>query len=203
MPHEAEQLGEHVREVDEIAVAFLEDLNRRLGTNFTPATLESHYDSPDDFNALRGVVEQPKDYPHYDEHVVVTGQNTHYFRLEPTVPDCPHHDWGNSNRENHAVLVSIERRSTEPRAFFMSGELNHCAHRDVDVAKSNQITPANRNRCGARSGDDYDAFCELWRFEKRLCCRTCVFEDVCTKAPVFTLPCRRENSAGPAGIAER
>ena len=200
IPHVNGELANHLKEVDEIATALLEDINTRLGTNFTPETIESHFESPHDFDVLRGVVEKPKNYPHYDEHVVVTGQHTHYFRLEPTVPDCPDHDWGNSNRENRAVLVSIQRRSTEPRAFFMSTETHHCAHRDVDAAKSSQITPANRDKCGARSGDNYDAFCELWRFEKRLCCRTCIFENVCTKAPVFTLPCHRQEVIENGGV---
>lgn len=200
IPHRADELAEHIREVHDIATGLLEEINRRLGTNFVPATLENHYGDPDNFNALRGVVEKAKDHFHYDEHVIVTGQHTHYFHLEPTVPECQHHDWGNSNRENHAVLVSIERRSTDPRAFFISGESHHCAHKDVDVAKSSPITPANRDRCGSRSGDDYDAFCELWGFEKRLCCRTCIFENVCTKAPVFMLPCERQEVTENGGV---
>jgi hypothetical protein len=191
IPHAPEQLAEHLREVHDIATGFLQDINRRLGTNFTPSTIESHYENTDDFDALRGVVEKPKDYPHYDEHVVVTGQHTHYIRLEPTVLGCPHHHWGNSNRVDRAVLVPIERRSTNPRAFFISGENHHCAHRHVAVAKSNPITPDNTDRCGPRSGKEQDAFCEIWRFETHLCCRTCIFEDVCTSAPVFTLPCHR------------
>lgn len=193
MPHDPGQLANHLREVHETATNLLEDINRRLGINFTPATVESHYGNADDFNALRGVVEKPKHHSHYDEHVVVTGEHTHYLRLEPSVPSCPHHDWGNSNRENRAALVHIERRSTNPRAFFISGESHHCAHRDVAAAKSSQITPGNRDRCGPRSGDDYDAFCELWRFEKHLCCRTCISEDLCTSADVFALPCQLPN----------
>jgi hypothetical protein len=191
MPHAAEHLAEHLRGVQEIATRLLQDINTRLETHLTATTIESHFAHTDDFQALRGVVEKPKNHGHYDEHVVVTGHHTHYFRLEPTVAGCPHHDWGNSNRENRAALVSIERRSTNPRAFFISGENHHCAHGDVAAAKSCQITPGNRDRCGPRSGKDYDAFCEIWRFEKHLCCRTCVFEDVCTKAQVFGLPCHR------------
>jgi hypothetical protein len=34
-------------------------------------------------------------------------------------------------------------------------------------------------------------FCEIWKFEEHLCCRTCAFEEVCTKAEVFSgLPCK-------------
>ena len=153
----------------ELATNLLEDINRRLGTNFVPAKVESHHGNADDFTALRSVVEKPKYHFHYDEHVVVTGKHTHYFRLDPTVPGCPAHDWGNSNRENRAALVRIERRSTDPRAFFISGESHHSAHRDVAAAKSSQITPGNRDRCGPRSGDDYDAFCELCSASKSRC----------------------------------
>lgn len=191
MPHDPEKLTKHLGEVHEIATGLLKDINTRLGAHFAPATVESHYADEDDFKALRGVVEKPKNYPNYDEHIVVTGQHTHYFRLEPTVPECPHHHWGNSNREGRAVLVPIERRSTNPRAFFISGENHHCAHRHVEEAKSSPITPDNKDRCGPRSGKEQDAFCEIWRFEKHLCCRTCIFEDVCTRAQAFRLPCHR------------
>ena len=35
-------------------------------------------------------------------------------------------------------------------------------------------------------------FCEIGRFEWHLCCRTCAFEEVCTKAEVFHLPCQNQ-----------
>ena len=58
-------------------------------------------------------------------------------------------------------------------------------------AKSCRITLENRDRCGSRSSGEQGAFCEIWRFEQHLCCRTCAFEDVCTKAEVFQgLPCK-------------
>jgi hypothetical protein len=34
-------------------------------------------------------------------------------------------------------------------------------------------------------------FCEIFSFEEYLCCRVCAFEEVCTKAPAFRLPCER------------
>jgi len=74
-------------------------------------------------------------------------------------------------------------------------EPHHCAHRDVISAKGTPITPANRSQCGPRSGRDGQAFCEIWRFEQHLCCRTCAFEEVCLKVAVFQLPCRREGNA--------
>ena len=61
IPHDSGKLDDHVREVHEIATGLLNEINRRLETNFTPATLEIHYGNRDDFEALRGVIEKPKD----------------------------------------------------------------------------------------------------------------------------------------------
>jgi hypothetical protein len=131
------------------------------------------------------------------ELLVVTGDQTHYLRKEPSVPDCPHHLWAHSNAAGCAANPGpIEKRSVNPRAFFKSGEQHHCAHREVTVAKASQITASNRDRCGRRSGQEGQAFCEIWRFEEHLCCRTCAFEEVCTEAQVFVLPCQRPTNKG-------
>jgi hypothetical protein len=121
---------------------------------------------------------------------VVTGDKTHYLSPEPSVSQCPHHSWGKSHAMGVACNPSpILNRSITPRSFFFSDEVHYCAHRDVTAAKSSQLATANRIRCGARSGENSQAFCEIWRFETHLCCRTCAFEEVCTKAEVFHLPC--------------
>ena len=88
-------------------------------------------------------------------------------------------------------LVSIESRSTEPRSFFYSGEDHHCTHREVARAKSSQVTPGNRESCGSRSGRDFDPFCEIWGFERHLCCRSCIFEEVCTAADILASVAKR------------
>ena len=134
---------------------------------------------------IRGVIECRR-----DEFLIVTGNQTHYLRLEPSVPQCPYHDWRQSHADGSAVSPSpFMRRSTMPRSFFISQEEYHCAHRDMALAKDSRITKQNQ-RCGLRSGREGDAFCEIWRFEAHLCCRTCAFESVCTKAQVFQLPCQ-------------
>lgn len=191
IPHESEKLTEHLDNVRGVANKLLEDVNLRLGINLAATAIESHYASVNDFKSLRGVTEKFKAHPHYDEHVIVTGQHTHYFRLEPSVPGCVHHQWENSNGESCAIPVSIQRRSTTPRAFFVDRENHHCTHREVAAAKACQLAPDNRHRCGERSGNDQAPFCEIWRFERYLCCRTCILENVCTSAPAFTLPCHR------------
>lgn len=192
IPHDRDHLGEHLATVAAIATELLSTFRERLGGDWGPSSLEEHYADGDAF-AVQPSVARLFENPGAGEYeyALVTGCETHYLNVEPTVPGCPYHDWGQS----HAAGVAngpgpIGIRSTHPRAFFISTEPHHCAHREVDDAKSSQITPENRINCGPRSGGDFEAFCEIWSFEQRLCCRTCCFQNVCEKARVFFLPCQ-------------
>ncbi len=189
VPHQPDQLLQHLTAVQEAAINLLGLVNNALGTYFEPPALVKHYEDEESFDAVRGVMECSE-----DEFLVVTGAKTHSLLPESSVPLCPHHDWGQSNVAGVACTPSIMLRSIDPRAFFFSSEMHHCAHRDVAAAKASQIAAENRMRCGARSGQAGQAFCEIWRFESHLCCRTCAFEEVCTKAEVFRLPCQRPKS---------
>jgi hypothetical protein len=194
IPHLAEDLSDHLNWIEQIATGLLSDINERLVTSLSCATLETHYADEEGFETLQMLTggRRSESSPRSRDCFAVTGANTHFLLKEPTVPDCPHHSWGNCRREGVEMgAAPLQIRSTAQRAFFISGEPYHCAHRDVAAAKASQITPGNRERCGLRTGRDFEAFCEIWHFEERLCCRICAFEEVCTKAQVFTLPCRR------------
>jgi hypothetical protein len=186
VPHQPGRILQHLTKVQKAATDLLCQTNNALGTRLQPSPLAKHYENEESFDLVRGIVECSE-----DEFLVVTGDKTHYLLPESSVPQCLHHDWGQSNIAGVACNPGpIMGRSIEPRAFFISSEVHHCAHRDVAAAKASQITAENRMRCGARSGQDGQAFCEIWRFESHLCCRTCAFEEVCTKAEVFHLPCQ-------------
>jgi hypothetical protein len=186
LPHNSDRLSQHLDELERAARDLLDGINRRLGTSLQPFPLSRHYEDEDGFEMIHGVVECDE-----NEYLVVTGETTHYLLSQPSVPDCPYHDWTACSRAGVASNPGpIVARSTSPRSFFVSEEPHHCAHCDVSSAKAALIAIANRPRCGPRSGQDGQAFCEIWRFEQHLCCRTCVFEEVCSKATVFQLPCR-------------
>jgi hypothetical protein len=187
LPHRDADLPSHLDEVNRAAIELLNDIGARLGLTLTVGSLKEHYDNDMSFALHAGVIEVAS-----DEYLIMTGSHTHYLTSASTVPHCPYHDWANSRRAGVAAIPGpIMIRSIEPRSFFVSGEQHHCAHRDVATAKSNPITADNRNDCGSRSGKNGQAFCEIFRFEQHLCCRTCAFEDVCTSAPAFKLPCQR------------
>jgi hypothetical protein len=189
VPHRYELLDNHIRIVQEEANRLLGKIIEALGVDLMPSKLETHYGNNEMFDSLKGITKL-KSGGHYDEYLIITGERQHHLKFEPSVVDCFHHNWGHSNQQGCAQprLLSIQRRSTDPRSFFISDEKHHCAHRDVSAAKACQITPYNREESGPRSGG---AFCEIWPFETHLCCRACAFEEVCASKPIFILPCRR------------
>jgi len=148
----------HLNEVERESRNLLNEVSMRLGRSLPSCPLVNHYDNEDDFAVYPGVRELDR-----DEFLLVTGDKSHFLLPQPSVPNCPYHDWQKCRRDgvpsNPGPLVV---RSVAPRSFFISGEPHHCAHRDVYNAKASPITAANRDRCGARSGLDGQAFCEIW-----------------------------------------
>jgi hypothetical protein len=196
IPHSEAELPEHLRKVSGIASQLLTDLNNALGSPHVPITLEEHYLNEESFQSMRGITEvahREGEHPSQDL-LIVTGTNTHYLLNEPTVSGCLYHDWAQSRADGCEVGQPIESPSVRPRSFFTSRGLHHCSHRLVAAAKAEQIDARVRKDIG-RSGRDGAAFCEIWPLDEFLCCRTCVFQDVCTKARVFNLPCRLPVSA--------
>ncbi len=194
IPHDYTKLSEHLAQVDSVAKSLLEKLNLILEIDFAPSPLLAHYNKEEEeFSDLPGVTEI-QNSEGATEFLIVTGDKPHFLLPVPTVPECPHHDGLQSQDLGVGCNPEpIRKRSVhDPRAFFISLESHHCAHREVAIAKNCQITKENITRCGNRSGKDGQAFCEIVSFEEYLCCRTCVFEEVCTKAEVFHLPCTRE-----------
>lgn len=193
LPSKIEELESHIEDVNVKAVKLLNDTNQSLNANFVPTSIEDYFEDKEFFEIFRGVTfTEIRIHPRHDEYLIITGQHTHYLHLEPTIPNCPHHDWATSKQTGAVPLVQIQSRSVKNRSYFTTGEKQHCIHAGVERAKSCQITENNKERCGLRSGGTFDAFCEIWRFETRLCCRTCVFENVCNKAEVFILPCSNQ-----------
>jgi len=193
VPVSMKKIAVHLKTIDTMAKKLLSDINERLGKKANIDSLLIHYKDEKRFEALPGVREKNYDAGyHSSEFFILTGKNTHYIKKTANAR-CMHHDWVKSNQAGCASNPGpITDRSTEYRSFFKSGEPYHCAHKETSDAKASQIRPDNRERCGSRSGRDSDPFCEIWQFERYLCCKVCAFEEVCIEAEVFNLPCTME-----------
>jgi hypothetical protein len=188
IPYKYGELPTHLNEINVAAEDLLNRVYRQLGRQLLPATLEEHYADYEAFEGLRAVEEIQRQRDHFR---VVTGRFTHFLLAEPTVPDCPHHDFGKSVELHCQVgeLPIINRSIETPRAYFTNTQFHHCCHEDVDAAKHVIISEENEQRCGIRSGRKGSVFCEIAPFDEFLCCRTCCFQQVCTASQVLRLPC--------------
>jgi len=183
LPADEANLTQHLQDVGHRAASLREDVEQRLTTTLTIQTLENHYEDAAAFATLPAVRFERN--AHDQQLLVVTGRSSHYLQLRPTVEGCPYHEW----LLDTGTAAKIFSSSVAPPAHFPAGSAHHCAHRDVADIKAAQITDQNRAQIGPRSPASGDAFCEIWTFEQFLCCRTCVFQNVCSKAVVFRLPC--------------
>ena len=188
LPYKYDALSTHLQEVHDAAASLLSRVHQQLGRQIEPATIEEHYADDDSFGGMPGVEQIQRQGDHFR---IVTGRGTHYLLNEPTVPNCPHHDFGKSV-ELHCQagdLPIINRSIASPRAYFTNTQQHHCCHEDVDAAKHVLISDDNQERCGVRSGRKGDVFCEIASFDEFLCCRTCCFQNVCTASQILRLPC--------------
>ncbi len=101
VPHRYEQLSDHILNVQEEADRLLEKINDALGVGLRPSKLETHYSNDGMFDSLKGITKL-KSGGHYDEYLIITGERQHYLKPEPSVADCPHHNWGHSNQQGCA-----------------------------------------------------------------------------------------------------
>lgn len=185
LPRNPDGLSVHLEEVQNAAEALLLRVNRALGTMLAPRGIDEHYSDGRAFAVLPAVIQKTGEANGFR---LVTGASTHYLRPASSIPNCPFHNYAHAAKHVAArEQLVVLRRSTKPRSFFYSTEEHHCAHADVRAAKAAPVL--DDIRCGPRSRGRGAAFCEIWPFESHLCCRTCVYESVCTAATVFRLPC--------------
>jgi len=189
VPQSPEHLTDHYGRISSMALGLLAKVHSVLGFTLAPTELAEHYheSEPADYPVgLLGIRRVLGTTP--EEYVIATGKNRHYFTLTPTVAACPHHGIDESER----TPLGVPGQNMEPRAFFILGQDQRCCHTGVHRAKRTLLQPDNRDRSGPRSNGDMHSFCEIFPFEEYLCCRVCVFEEVCTSASVFILPCKRD-----------
>ncbi|MBZ0234875.1 MAG: hypothetical protein K8M05_21285 [Deltaproteobacteria bacterium] len=182
MPSRTEHIPGHILEVEQVSAKLIADCEAVLGELPSPITLADHFAAG--LDVLPGVREVRRNM-----YLVLTGEQPHYFREQPSVSNCRFHDWKQAQGDGVASSPAVWGRSVDPRTFFYSGESQHCAHANVTDLKRSAISAENRSECGPRSGRNGEAFCEIWSFDTRLCCRTCAFETACTSSRIFALPC--------------
>lgn len=101
------------------------------------------------------------------EFVIVTGESWFYKFNEPLGPECTYHLWRTA--KDGGVTSDLVPMSYTPESFTQDAQVRHCAHGDHRAVR--------------------DRRCQLDGIETHLCCRACVFEQVCWGSDRSPLPC--------------
>jgi hypothetical protein len=176
VPHNYENLSEHLNEVERNAVALLQAVNAETGITLASSPLAVFPGFPVSGGLLAQVGTQQtirfmKSSTTPNEFLLVTGSDKHFLLPQPSIHPCVGHTWSECHsihkNEREAAVVS---RSYDPASFFTTMEPHHCAHRIV------------HNRRALR--------CHIAPFEEFLCCRACAFQSICwTPDETAGLPC--------------
>lgn len=183
-------LSTHLREVDAAAQRLKREAESMLGIALPVRSISEHFGDAIAF-ALRPATFRGEDRDDSTrDYILMTGEHTHFLVLNQSYHDCRYHGQRAAHEDGVAPLHAIRIPSVHPKAFFPDQSPRHCAHRSVYLLKEGPLTGDNRGRCGSRSAPNGGPFCEIWSIDTYLCCRACVYQDVCTSAETFRLPCR-------------
>ena len=200
LPFDEAELPEHVRQIEAQGQFIKSQIDTWIGRELPLCTLEQYY-KRESFKHLPAVHENGRHDQRSVEFTIVTGEHPHFVRLKPTVPNCEFHDHRECARVGFAgPNALVVRASVAPRSYFTDGLQHHCAHSQVHDVKRRRVEGGALKLCGYRSNNHDQniggSFCEILKFEERLCCRTCIFEHECERSGLFRLPCqRRQNGA--------
>lgn len=159
IPYKYEELPTHLQEVQAAAEHLLDRVHRQLGQQLQPSTLSDHYVDDEAFEGMPGVEQMQRKGDHFR---IVTGRSTHYLLAQPTVPDCPHHDFGKSVALHCQTgdFPIINRSRNSPRLFrqytvpsLLSRRCGCCEARTHLGRKPNQVRSSQRQkgRCVLRN----------------------------------------------------
>jgi len=105
------------------------------------------------------------------QFLLVTGRFPSLFSLDGTYDACPYHNWPKCREEGNAASDHpLFSPSLNPRAYFPSGNPFHCAQIKVHNLRSTR--------------------CKVQGFETFLCCRRCIYFELCWHDDEAQLPCR-------------
>ena len=110
------------------------------------------------------------------EFLLLTGTSYHFLLEHPKVVTCIGHNWSECMAVSLHNGVPIYSQSVDPKSFYISGSSHHCAHSIIHDRRSD------------------NCFVEV--FESFLCCKACIFDQICwPEGRAAALPCGQHIAA--------
>jgi hypothetical protein len=184
-------IREHCEQVSSSAIRLKSEVEEILRCGSLPLiAIEQYFGDDRRFSIQSAVVEHSVAGSGVRSFVILTGAAQHFLVNSGEYTQCPFHSFQTAMRDGvHHRAGPLEQPTTRPKCFFPNSSAFHCAHRDTAAVKVLPVTEISRERAGPRSASDGEPFCEIWRLDEYLCCRSCVYQHVCSFSELFSLPC--------------
>ena len=167
----------HLQKLTNKATKLLKECSTELGICLSPSDLSDFPGFPRDHQGSVGseilhkqVVKRYRNAP--NEWLLATGMQTHYLKEAHMVEPCRFHSWADCRDAGHEIGdYAINTPSTiEPRSFFVDKQIYHCAHQTIQDRRNTR--------------------CYVKPIDERICCRACIYQDLCWKPQELgRLPC--------------
>ena len=145
---------------------FPPDLGRREAARPSMAPIVVVEDEQADTGSPRFAVHAGGRHP---EYLVATGEHWFFKTAAPVGPACDFHEWPRARAQGVAALHPVTGRTEA--SYTESGDIIHCAHEEL------------RGFRGVR--------CKIDVLESHLCCRACIYSQLCWSVDADRLPCPR------------
>lgn len=174
-----EDLAAHFAEVDAYAKELLKSCSEALHCAIVASPLEDFCGFEEDSLVTASIITLEtgkkiliRPMRTYSDHWLAgVGTNAHYLLETPHI-DCRFHRWErcrDAGCEFGTSAINIPATST-PRSFFIDAAPHHCANRDIIERRDDR--------------------CHLAPFDYRICCKACVYHDLCwSEDERESLPC--------------
>lgn len=185
LPHKPSEMSKHLADVRSEQRHLFDEVARLLG--HTPP-LRSVADSYSD--GWLGTQVKPVVSTGSQASLAVLGSATHFILEANEYRGCGFHSAANAAAAGAAIEAHILAPSAQHVANFGDHNPFHCAHRTMRHIREAEVSAMNRSNFSSRNEVEDGVFCKVWRFERYLCCKACVFRDACHTSLRVGTPCR-------------
>jgi len=178
----------YFKDIDVFSEALLSDFRYHTGFQEKTVSLNEHFTNDEYFCKYPWVQETSPDISGKNtECRIITGQYSFFAKKTSAHRKCHHHK-----------EINIERNKPSEFCDFISYWIDEgsakifCYCKEIISDKIETIKdPAQQVRCGHRGPPGYEpAFCKINMFETHICCRACIYEEICWNGELFKLKCK-------------
>lgn len=183
-----EDPSSHIRHCKESMDRQRNQLESVLGQELPLIPIKEHYANEEFRDSLPGVTDFER-----KSFLIVTGDHPHFIRNSSTYSGCHFHSRNPATGQSHYISPDVTPYGPRenPLSFQCVESTRCCVSKRIDDLKSVYMDHDESRVAGAKSRLEAKTFCKIRPIERFLCCKTCVFQEVCESSMLLQMPCQK------------